>query len=127
MKIIEDLLYTKNHEWARVEGDFAFIGITDFAQHSLGDIVFVELPELDTEFEKGDSFGTVESVKAAEDIYIPLSGTVVEINEEISDDPALVNKDPYENWFVKIELSEKSETEDLMDAKAYEEHCSKEE
>jgi glycine cleavage system H protein len=127
MKIIEDLLYTKNHEWARVEGDFAFIGITDFAQHSLGDIVFVELPELDTEFEKGDSFGTVESVKAAEDIYIPLSGTVVEINEEISDDPALVNKDPYENWFVKIELSEKSEAEDLMDAKAYEEHCSKEE
>jgi glycine cleavage system H protein len=117
MKIIEDLLYTKNHEWARVEGDFAFIGITDFAQHSLGDIVFVELPELDTEFEKGDSFGTVESVKAAEDIYIPLSGTVVEINEEISDDPALVNK----------ELSEKSEAEDLMDAKAYEEHCSKEE
>lgn len=127
MKIIEDLLYTKDHEWARVEGDFAFIGITDFAQHSLGDIVFVELPELDTEFEKGDSFGTVESVKAAEDIYIPLSGTVVEINEEISDDPALVNKAPYENWFVKIELSEKSEVEDLMDAKAYEEHCSKEE
>lgn len=127
MKIINGLFYTEDHEWARVEGDFAFIGITDYAQHALGDIVFVDLPETDSEFNKGDSFGAVESVKAAEDIYIPLSGTVAEINEDIADDPSLVNKEPYESWFVKIKLNDKAEAEELMDAKAYEDHCSKEE
>lgn len=127
MKVMKDLFYTENHEWARVEGDFAYIGITDFAQHSLGDIVFIELPELDTEITLGDAFGATESVKAAEDIYCPLSGIVVSINEDIVEDPSLVNKDSYENWFIKISISDKSELDDLMDAKAYEEYLSKEE
>lgn len=126
MKVVKNLLYTKDHEWARVEGEFAYIGITDFAQNALGDIVFVELPEVDSEFKEGDSFGTIESVKAAEDAYIPVSGKVVEVNENIVDNPALVNEDAYENWFLKIELSDKSELGKLMDDKAYEEYCSKE-
>ena len=126
MKVIKNLLYTKDHEWAKVEGEFAYIGITDFAQNSLGDIVFVDLPEVGSEFKAGDSFGTIESVKAASDAYIPVSGKVIEINENIVDNPALVNEDAYENWFLKIELSDKSELGKLMDDKTYEEYCSKE-
>ncbi|HAZ37622.1 MAG TPA: glycine cleavage system protein GcvH [Clostridiaceae bacterium] len=126
MKVVKNLLYTKDHEWAKVEGEFAYIGITDFAQDALGDIVFVDLPEVGSEFKAGDSFGAIESVKAASDAYIPVSGKVVEVNEDIVDNPALVNEDAYENWFLKIELSDKSELGKLMDDKTYEEYCSKE-
>lgn len=126
MKIVKGLFYTEDHEWIKVEGNKAYIGITDFAQNALGDIVFVELPEIETEFNAGDAFGVVESVKAASDIYIPVDGKVVEANEDIVDDPALVNQDAFENWMIAVELSDKSQLDDLMNAEEYEEHCSKE-
>lgn len=123
MKVLEGLLYTEDHEWIKVEGDKAYIGITDFAQDSLGDIVFVELPEIDSEFSKKDTFGVVESVKAASDLYIPIAGKVTEINEEIVDDPALVNKDPYENWMIAIEVTDSSELDELLTSEQYEKLC----
>ncbi len=126
MKNLKDLFYSKDHEWVKVKGDRAYIGITDFAQHALGSIVYVELPEVDTEFSAGDVFGTVESVKAASDMFIPVDGTVVEVNEAIVDDPALVNEDAFENWMIVVELSDKSQLEELLSAEAYEEFCSKE-
>jgi len=110
-----------------VEGNIGACGITDFAQAALGDIVFVDLPEVGDEFDKGDSFGSVESVKAASDVYAPVSGTVVEINEKLSDEPALVNAEAEgEAWFIKIEISNKSELDDLLGPDAYKEHCEKE-
>ena len=126
MKILKDLLYTKEHEWVRVEGDKAYIGITDFAQHALGSIVFIDLPEVDTQLNAGDIFGAVESVKAASDVYSPLDGSVVEINEDIVDNPALVNEDAYENWMIAMEVSDESQLETLLSAKDYKEFCSKE-
>ena len=115
------------HEYAKVDGKIATCGITDFAQAALGDIVFVDLPEVGDDFEKGDSFGSVESVKAASDVYAPVSGTVVEINEALSDEPGLVNGSPEDDaWFIKIEMSDDSEVSDLMDEAAYKEHCEKE-
>jgi glycine cleavage system H protein len=123
MNLIKDLLYTKNHEWIRVEGEKAYIGITDYAQHALGDIVFVELAEVDSELSAGDSFGAIESVKAASDSYIPVSGTVVEVNDAVIDDPALLNQDAYANWMVAITISNKSELDELMNAEQYEAHC----
>lgn len=127
MKIMKDLLYTKDHEWVRVEGNFAYIGITDFAQHALGNIVFVELPEVDETFGEGDEFAVIESVKAASDAYMPVSGKIVEINEALDDEPALLNEDAFENWLVKVELSDMSEVDTLMTSKAYEEFCNEEE
>jgi glycine cleavage system H protein len=126
MKILKDLFYSKDHEWVKVDGDKAYIGITDFAQHALGSIVFVELPEVDAELSAGDTFGVVESVKAASDMITPVDGKVVELNENIVDDPALVNEDAFENWMIVVELSDKSQLEDLLSAEAYEEFCSKE-
>ncbi len=126
MKVLKNLLYTKEHEWVKVSGGKAYIGITDFAQHSLGDIVFVELPEVDSELAEGDTFGVVESVKAASDIYMPINGKVLEANETIVDDPALINEDAYENWMVQIEISDKSQLDDLLTAEEYEDFCSKE-
>jgi glycine cleavage system H protein len=126
MKILEDLYYSKEHEWVKVEGDKAYVGITDFAQHALGDIVFIELPELDAEFSKGDEFGVVESVKAASDVYIPISGKILEVNETLIDNPAAANNDPYESWFAVVEISDKSELAELLDSKDYEKLCSKE-
>jgi glycine cleavage system H protein len=123
MNVLKDLLYTKDHEWIKVEGEKAYIGITDYAQHALGDIVFVELTEVDTELNAGDSFGAIESVKAASDSYIPVSGTVVEVNEAIVDDPSLLNQDAYANWMIAIALSNKSELDELMNAEQYEAHC----
>ncbi|HHV26634.1 glycine cleavage system protein GcvH [Anaerosalibacter bizertensis] len=120
MKVLEGLLYTKDHEWIKVEGDKAYIGVTDYAQDSLGDIVYVELPDIDDEFEMEDSFAVVESVKAAADIYIPVDGRVLEINEELEDDPSLVNEDPYENWMILVELEDKSQLDELMDHEEYE-------
>lgn len=127
MKILGNLLYTKDHEWVRVEGERAYIGITDYAQHSLGDIVFIELPEVDAEFSKGEAFGVVESVKAAADIYMPISGRIVEINEEITEDPSLVNQDAFENWMIAVELFDKEELNELMNAEEYKAFCNKEE
>lgn len=127
MKVLENLLYSNDHEWVKVEGNKAYIGITDFAQHSLGDIVFVELPEIDVEFSTGDPFGVVESVKAASDIYMPIGGKVLEINEELVDSPELVNEDAYKNWMIAVELADKSELSKLLNSKDYEDLYGKEE
>ena len=126
MKTLKELFYGKDHEWVKVEGDKAYVGISDFAQHALGDIVFVELPDVDAEFTSGDAFGVVESVKAASDMNIPLSGKVLEINEAIVDSPELVNEDSYENWMIVIEISNKEELNALMNEEQYKEYCSKE-
>ncbi|MBP1745320.1 MAG: Glycine cleavage system protein [Firmicutes bacterium] len=126
MKVLKELLYSNDHEWVKVDGDKAYIGITDFAQSSLGDVVFIELPEVDAELSKDDVFGAIESVKAASDMNIPVSGKVVEVNEGLVDDPAAVNEDPYGNWMIAVELSDKGELEGLMNAEQYEELCSKE-
>ncbi|MBP2071458.1 glycine cleavage system protein GcvH [Thermoanaerobacterium butyriciformans] len=123
MKILEGLYYSKNHEWVKVEGDKAYVGITDFAQHSLGDIVYAELPEIDTVLNAGDTLGTVESVKAASDVYCPISGKVVEVNQSVADDPSLLNSDPYENWMICIEMTDKGELEQLMSPGEYREFC----
>ncbi len=120
MKVLKDLFYTEDHEWLKVEGDEAYIGLADFAQDALGDIVYVELPEVDDEFEKEEAFSAVESVKAAADVYMPVDGVIVEINEDLMDDPALLNEDPYENWIVKIEIKDKSQLDELMTAEDYE-------
>jgi glycine cleavage system H protein len=110
----------------KVEGTTAICGITDFAQAALGEIVFVDLPNVDDTYEKGESFGSVESVKAASDIYAPVSGTVIEVNEAVPDTPAMVNTDAEsEAWFIKLEMSNDSELQDLMDADAYKNHCEK--
>lgn len=126
MKVLENLLYTKEHEWLKVDGNTAYIGITDYAQHSLGDVVFVELPEDETELNAGDGFGVVESVKAASDIYSPISGKVLKANQDIVDDPSLLNQDAYENWMIQVELSDLSELNELMNAGEYTEFIGKE-
>ncbi len=127
MKVAKDLLYSNDHEWVKVEGDCAFIGISDFAQHQLGDIVYVELPEVDDELEKEDSFSAIESVKAAADVYMPVGGTVIEVNEGLLDDPALINSEPYDNWIIKVTLSDKAELDALMTSEEYENFCAEEE
>lgn len=119
MKVLEDLLYTEDHEWIKVEGDEALIGLADYAQDALGDIVYVELPDEDEEFDKEETFAAVESVKAASDVYMPVAGKIVEANEDLMDDPSLLNQDPYENWIVKIEIADKSELDDLMTSEDY--------
>ena len=124
-KVIEGLYYSESHEYVRVEGDMAYIGITDYAQHALGNVVYVDLPEVDDEVEAGEEFGAVESVKAASDIIAPVSGTIVEVNEALEDKPELLNEDAYENWIIKVELSDKGELDALMDATAYTEFTSK--
>ena len=118
-KIIDGLYYSESHEYVKVEGDFGFIGITDYAQHELGNVVYVDMPEVDDEVTAGEEFGAVESVKAASDLMCPVSGTVVEVNEALEDEPGLINKDAFENWIIKVELSDKSELDALMDAAAY--------
>ena len=122
-KVIEGLYYSESHEYVRVEGEFGYIGITDYAQHELGNVVYVDMPEVDDEVEAGEEFGAVESVKAASDLISPVSGTVVEVNDALADNPELINADAFANWIVKVELSDKGELDDLMDAEAYEEHC----
>jgi len=125
-KVIEGLYYSESHEYIRVEGDYGFIGITDYAQNALGNVVYVDMPEMDDEVEAGEEFGAVESVKAASDLISPVSGTVVKINEDLDDQPELINQDAFENWIIKVELSDKSELDNLMDAAAYEAFCAKE-
>ena len=124
MNIPKDLKYTKNDEWIKVEGKTGLIGISDFAQNSLSDVVYVELPEAGDVFNKGETFGVVESVKAASDIYMPVSGEVIEVNEVLTQQYELVNKDPYgKAWMIKINIKEPSELDGLMDAAAYEAYC----
>lgn len=124
MTIIKDLYYTKDHEWVRVEDNKAYIGITDFAQHAMGDIVYVELPELAAEIVAGDAFSVVESVKAAADIYAPLSGRVVEVGEELEDTPQLLNSNPYDHYIAAVEDFDIEAVQTLMDAVTYELYCS---
>ena len=122
-KLIEGLYYSEAHEYVKVDGNFGYIGITDYAQHALGNIVYVDMPEVDDDVEAGDEFGAVESVKAASDLISPVSGTVIEVNEELEDAPELINQDAFGNWIIKVELSDKSELDNLMDAQAYEAQC----
>lgn len=126
MKVVKGLYYSNDHEWVKVDGNDAYIGISDYAQHNLGDIVYVELPEIDDEIAKDDTFSSVESVKAAADVYIPVGGKVLEVNEALVDDPALLNVDPYENWIIKVELSDKAQLDDLMNSEDYEKFLSEE-
>ncbi len=120
MNIPSELKYTKDHEWVKIDGDTATVGITDFAQSELGDIVYVEVETLDETLDKEEVFGTVEAVKTVSDLFLPLSGEIVEFNEVLEDEPEKVNSDPYgEGWMVKIKLSEPSEVEDLMSADDY--------
>ena len=124
-KVIEGLYYSESHEYVRVEGNFGYIGITDYAQNALGNVVYVDLPEVDDEVTAGEDFGAVESVKAASDLMSPVSGTIVEVNEALDDQPELVNQDAFANWIIKVEISDKSELNNLMDAKAYAAFCEK--
>ncbi len=117
--VIDGLYYSESHEYVKVEGNFGFIGITDYAQHELGNVVYVDMPEVDDEVTAGEEFGAVESVKAASDLMSPVSGTVIEVNEALEDEPGLINKDAFENWIIKVELSDMSELDGLMDAAAY--------
>ncbi|MBN2779340.1 MAG: glycine cleavage system protein GcvH [Bacteroidales bacterium] len=120
MNFPENLKYTESHEWLRIEGDEAYVGITEFAASHLGDIVFIEIETEGEELDKGESFGSIEAVKTVSDSYMPVSGEVVEVNEAILDDPALVNKDCYgEGWLIKIKLSNPADADSLMDAAAY--------
>ena len=107
------------YEWARIEDEFAYIGISDFAQDQLGDIVFVDMPEVGDSLDQGDEFGSLESVKAVSEMYMPLSGEVVEINEDLSESPELLNADPYENWIIKIRMEDLEDYDQLLDAEAY--------
>ncbi|MBQ7878404.1 MAG: glycine cleavage system protein GcvH [Bacteroidaceae bacterium] len=118
-KIVEGLFYAESHEYVKIEGEFGYVGITDYAQHELGNVVYVDMPDVDDEVEAGEDFGAVESVKAASDLISPVSGTVVEVNEALNDSPELVNADPYANWIIKVQLSDASEAQKLMDAAAY--------
>lgn len=127
MKVVEGLYYSNDHEWAKVEGGEVYVGISDYAQHSLGDIVYVELPEVGTKLEHENVFGVIESVKAASDLYLPVSGTVLRTNDAVVEDPALINQDAFQNWMICIEMSSPEELKNLMTAAAYKEFCGEEE
>ncbi len=123
MKIVKGLYYSKDHEWIKIEGDRGYIGITDYAQEAMGDIVFIELPDVDESFAAEDNFAVIESVKAAADIYLPIGATVVEVNGKLEDEPELLNKAPFDEHIAIIEGFETDELETLMDADAYEAYC----
>lgn len=123
MKTVEGLYYSESHEWVKVDGEVAIIGITDFAQKAMGDIVYVDMPEVDDEVSAEEEFGAVESVKAASDLISPVSGTVTEINEALEDESGLLNQDPYENWIIKVQMSDPGELDRLMNAEAYAAFC----
>ena len=120
MKVIPSLRYTEKHDWIRVEGEFAYIGITDFAQDQLGEILFIEMPEVGDEISAGKEYGVIESSKVASDLISPISGEVVEINERLDDEPEYINEDPYDAWIVKIKLSDEDELENLLNSDSYE-------
>ncbi len=123
MKIPENLLYTKDHEWIRVDGDFAFIGVTDFAQAELGDVVFIEVETVGETLDREEALGTIEAVKTVSDVFMPVAGEVLEFNEKVKETPDLVNKDPYgDGWIVKIKITDPAQLKDLLDAAAYQSH-----
>jgi glycine cleavage system H protein len=120
MNFPENVKYTVDHEWIRVEGQFGWIGITDYAQSELGDIVYIEIPAVGTKLEKGKSFGTIEAVKAVSDLFAPVTGDLVEMNSEMKDHPEVVNKDPYsEGWMIKIKIADPAQLDTLLDVQAY--------
>ncbi|MCK4259250.1 MAG: glycine cleavage system protein GcvH [Halanaerobiales bacterium] len=127
MRLERNLKYTKEHEWLRVEGEEVFIGITDFAQHQLGDIVFVELPEVGDEFSISDSFAVVDSVKATSDVYMPFDCKILEANEKLVDSPERINEEPYENWMIKVKPVDLSQLDEMLDVEEYEKFCAEEE
>ncbi|MCI7635798.1 MAG: glycine cleavage system protein GcvH [Candidatus Cryptobacteroides sp.] len=118
-KIIEGLKYSETHEWVKVEGNVAIVGVSDYAQKEMGDITYVDMPDVDDEVSKDEEFGALESVKASSDLVSPVSGVVVEKNEALEDAPELINQDPYENWIIKVEMSDASELDALLDAAGY--------
>lgn len=118
-KVIEGLYYSESHEYVKVDGEYGYIGITDYAQKELGNVVYVDMPEVDDEVEAGEEFGAVESVKAASDLNTPVSGTVVDVNEALEDEPGLINKDAFANWIIKVKMSDADELGKLMNAEAY--------
>lgn len=122
-KILNDRKYADSHEWVKLDGDVATVGISDYAQHALGNIVYVDMPEVGDEVTQGEDFGAVESVKAASDLISPVSGEVIEINEELSDAPELINQDAFANWIMKVKVSDPSELDSLLDAEAYKKIC----
>ena len=124
-KVMEGLYYSESHEYVRVEGNVGFVGITDYAQNALGTVVYVDMPDVDDEVVAGEEFGAVESTKAASDLISPVSGTVIEVNEVLDDQPELINEDAFENWIIKVELSDKTDLDNLMDAAAYSKFCKK--
>lgn len=126
-KTIEGLFYSESHEWVKVDGETAIIGISDHAQQAMGNIVYVDMPEEEDEVTANEDFGAVESVKAASDLISPVSGVVVEVNEALADAPELLNKDAYENWIIKVKMDDPEELKNLMDAAAYEKFCENEE
>lgn len=119
---MEGLLYSESHEWVRLDGDVAIIGVSDFAQSEMGDITWVDMPDEGDELEKGEDFGALESVKASSELFSPVSGKVVACNTELADAPELINKDPYGAWIIKVEMSDKTELDSLMNASAYQKH-----
>ena len=118
-KVLEGLKYSESHEWVKVEGNIALVGVSDYAQKEMGDITYVDMPDVDDEVNAGEEFGALESVKASSDLISPVSGTVVEVNEELEDAPEKVNEDAYASWIIKVEISDTSELDALMDAAAY--------
>ncbi len=122
-KVIEGLYYSESHEYVKVEGEYGYVGITDYAQSQLGNVVYVDMPEVDDEVTAGEEFGAVESVKAASDLFSPVTGTVVAINEALEDAPELINQDAFENWIIKVKLADPSELDNLLTANDYEAIC----
>ena len=122
-KVIEGLYYSESHEFVRIEGEYAYVGIIDYAQHQLGNVVYVDMPDVDDEVAQGEEFGAVESVKAASDLISPVTGTVVEVNEELADNPQLINEDAFSNWIIKVKVDDTEELKNLLDAKGYEAIC----
>lgn len=124
--VMEGLYYSESHEYVRVEGEYGYVGITDYAQNALGTVVYVDMPEVDDDVEAGSDFGAVESVKAASDLISPVSGVVVEVNSELEDTPELINSDAFANWIIKVKIADMTELDNLMNAQAYAELCERE-
>ena len=124
-KVLEGLYYSESHEFVRVDGDFGYVGITDYAQNALGNVVYVDMPDVEDEVSAGEEFGAVESVKAASDLISPVTGVVVEVNDALEDTPELINQDAFGTWIIKVSLADKGELDNLMDAKAYAAFCDK--
>lgn len=122
-KVLEDRRYADSHEWVKLEGEVATVGISDYAQHAMGDITYVDMPEVGDEVSKGEDFGAVESVKAAGDLISPVTGEVIEINEKLEESPELLNTNPYENWIIKVKISDPSEIDSLLNAEEYRKIC----